>query len=132
MVAALATAVFDTVSSEIGQVWGNHPFLITTLRSVPPGTEGAVSVEGTLAGMSAAAGLAATAAALGLNGSFGWTGVGIVVAAAFIGTTIESVLGALGSRRGSLLSDIDNEAMNFTNTFVGAAVAISIAALVVS
>jgi uncharacterized protein (TIGR00297 family) len=50
---AFATALFDTVSSEIGQLYGRHPFLITTLKRVPVGTDGAVSAEGTLAGLAA-------------------------------------------------------------------------------
>src|SRR4029079_8397186 len=49
--AAGATAAADTCSSEIGKAYGRRTFLITTLRPVPPGTEGAVSVEGTLGGM---------------------------------------------------------------------------------
>ncbi len=98
MVAALATAAFDTVSSEIGQVWGRRPFLPTTLRRVPPGTDGAVSIEGTLAGGAAAALLAAAAMLLGLTGSGGLVVAAIIVAGAFVGTTLESYLGALGAR----------------------------------
>jgi len=52
--AALAEAAADTVSSEIGQVLGRRPRMITTLRAVEPGTDGAVSVAGTLAGLVAA------------------------------------------------------------------------------
>lgn len=33
------------------QAYGKRTFLITTLKPVPPGTEGAVSLEGTLAGV---------------------------------------------------------------------------------
>jgi uncharacterized membrane protein len=40
--------------------------LSTTLRKVPRGTDGAVSLEGTAAGLGAALGFAALAAALGL------------------------------------------------------------------
>src|SRR6185295_10085792 len=46
-----ATATADTASSEIGKAFGRRTFLITTLRPVPRGTEGAVSVEGTVAGI---------------------------------------------------------------------------------
>ena len=49
--AAVATAAADTCSSEIGKAYGRRTFLITTLRPVPPGTEGAVSLEGTLGGL---------------------------------------------------------------------------------
>ncbi|GAH71132.1 unnamed protein product, partial [marine sediment metagenome] len=64
--AAFATALFDTVSSEIGQLYGRHPFLITTLKAVPVGTDGAVSLEGTAAGLAAAAAMAAAGALFGL------------------------------------------------------------------
>jgi len=125
LVAALATAVFDTVSSEIGQVYGRHPFLITTFRPVPAGTDGAVSVEGTLAGLAAAAALAGAALSLGLTGSLGWRGAAVAVVAAFIGTTMESYLGAA-------TRSVDNEAMNFANTLAGALVALALCALVLS
>ena len=59
---AFATAAADTASSEIGKLWGRRTFLITTLRPVPRGTEGAVSLEGTLAGVAASALVAALGA----------------------------------------------------------------------
>lgn len=119
-VAAFATAAADTVSSEIGQLLGKHPYLVTTLRPVPPGTEGAVSVEGTVAGVIASAVIAGAALALRL---IDWPGVLVVVVAAFIGTTLESLLGATLEKR----KLIDNEAVNFANTLIGALAAIAIA-----
>ncbi|HSG39449.1 MAG TPA: TIGR00297 family protein, partial [Thermoanaerobaculia bacterium] len=110
---AFATAAADTASSEIGQLLGRRTFLITTFRPVPRGTEGAVSLEGTLAGIFASLVIAALAAAVGL---FPWTGVLFVVIAAFVGTTFESVVGAALEKRQLL----DNEALNFLNTLVGA------------
>ena len=53
--ASVATAAADTCSSEIGKAYGRRTFLITTFRPVPPGTEGAVSLEGTLGGLLGAA-----------------------------------------------------------------------------
>ncbi|HEX3067955.1 MAG TPA: DUF92 domain-containing protein, partial [Thermoanaerobaculia bacterium] len=47
-IAALATAAADTTASEIGQLFGRRAFLPLTLRRVEPGTEGAISIEGTL------------------------------------------------------------------------------------
>ena len=44
--AAVATAAADTCSSEVGKAYGRRTFLITTLRPVPPGTEGAISRGG--------------------------------------------------------------------------------------
>jgi uncharacterized protein (TIGR00297 family) len=52
--AALAEAAADTVSSEVGQVLGGRPRMITTLRTVEPGTDGAISLAGTAAGVFAA------------------------------------------------------------------------------
>src|SRR5207237_5757499 len=51
--AALATATADTTASEIGQLIGRRTFLPLTLKRVPVGTEGAISIEGTLAGLAA-------------------------------------------------------------------------------
>jgi uncharacterized protein (TIGR00297 family) len=45
-VASLATKLSDTCGSEIGKAYGKTTYLITTLKQVPRGTEGAVSVEG--------------------------------------------------------------------------------------
>lgn len=122
--AAFATAAADTASSEIGQLLGKRTFLITTFRPVPRGTEGAVSLEGTLAGVAASLVIAALGALLGL---YPWLGVLPIVVAAFVGTTFESVVGAALEKRQLL----DNEALNFLNTLVGALVAIVFAPWVV-
>lgn len=121
---AFATAASDTASSEIGQLLGRRTFLLTTLRPVPRGTEGAVSVEGTLAGVAASVVVGALGAALGL---YPWIGVGAVAFAAFVGTTLESVVGAALERRNLL----DNEALNFLNTLAGALVAAGCAVWIV-
>jgi uncharacterized protein (TIGR00297 family) len=113
---AFATAAADTASSEIGQLLGRRTYLVTTFRPVPRGTEGAVSLEGTLAGILASVVIAALGAAVGL---FSWKGMPVVVLAAFVGTTFESVVGAALEKRRLL----DNEALNFLNTLVGALVA---------
>ncbi len=56
--AALVEATADTVSSEIGQAFGGHPVMLTTMRRVEPGTDGAVSVLGSVAGVVAGAAVA--------------------------------------------------------------------------
>jgi len=106
---AFATALSDTVSSEIGQLYGKHPFLITTLKPVPVGTDGAVSVEGTLAGFLAGALIGALGLLFNLYSPLG---IVFVTIGAFIGTTFESILGAVGKR-------LNNELLNFLNTVVG-------------
>jgi len=118
-VASLATKLSDTFASEIGKAFGKTTFLITTLKRVEPGTEGAVSAEGT-----AAAVLGGLILAL-----YGWA-VGLITAsavlpatlAAFVATNIESVLGAtLQEKKG--LEWMTNEVINGLNTLIGAALA---------
>ena len=50
------------------QAYGKRAFLITTFKEVPRGTEGAVSLEGTAAGMLAALGFAGLSLVLGQVG----------------------------------------------------------------
>ncbi len=50
------------------QAYGKTTYLVTTFELVPRGTEGAVSLEGTLAGVAAAAVFATLAYALGQVG----------------------------------------------------------------
>jgi uncharacterized protein (TIGR00297 family) len=116
---ALATAAGDTAGSEIGQLWGRRTFLVTTLRPVPRGTQGAVSLEGTLAGIAAST-LVAVLGAWG--GLYPWLGAVVVVVAAFLGSLLESVVGATIERAGLL----DNEATNFLNTLIGATIAVTL------
>ncbi|MEM1178678.1 MAG: TIGR00297 family protein [Acidobacteriota bacterium] len=115
-VAAFATAAGDTLGSEIGQLWGRRTFLITTLRPVPRGTEGAVSLEGTLAGLFGSFAVACLGWALGF---YGFAVALLVTLAAFIGTTLESLIGATIEKAGLL----DNESVNFLNTLIGAVTA---------
>lgn len=119
--AALAEAAADTVSSEIGQVLGGRPRMITTLRSTNPGTDGAVSLAGTLAGVAAAALIAATgvwAVGGGVASFF------ISCAGAVFGLLFDSLLGATLERRGLL----NNDAVNFLSTASAAAFALGILA----
>ena len=55
LVATLAEAAGDTVSSEIGQWASDRAYLITTLKSVPAGADGGISLTGTTAGFAASA-----------------------------------------------------------------------------
>lgn len=120
LVAAFATAAADTVSSEVGQAYGRSHYLITTFRKVPAGTEGAVSLEGTLAGLVAAVAVAGSGWGVGILAPWG---VAIVAAAGLLGSTAESALAAASSEPGRL----DNEALNLANTVVGGGLALLIA-----
>ncbi|XP_031496025.1 protein VTE6, chloroplastic isoform X2 [Nymphaea colorata] len=65
-VASFCTKLSDTVSSEIGKAYGKTTYLITTLKIVPRGTEGAVSIEGTFAGLLASVIFVSIGTSLGL------------------------------------------------------------------
>jgi len=123
-IGAFATALSDTSSSEIGQAYGKTTILLTSFRRVPPGTEGAVSLEGTIAGIIGSLVLALIAMATGISG--GWVGVLAIVLAAFIGNTLESIIGSTIER----LPFITNEVTNFINTVIGALAAMGIYALI--
>jgi len=129
-VAALATAAADTTASEVGQLLGKHPFLPLTLRRVPVGTEGAISIEGTLAGAAAASIVAIAGAILWrlrvLEGLLPDAGVSVrrtLVAAmllavsAIAGSWLESVVGSWNRTR---VRPLSNGTLNFLNTAVGA------------
>lgn len=115
--AAVATAAADTCSSEVGKAYGRRTFLITTLRPVPPGTEGAVSLEGTLGGMLGGFVVAAVGAALAL---FSWPVALVVGVAGLLGALLESVVGTVAEREGWM----GNDALNALNTAMGAALAV--------
>jgi uncharacterized protein (TIGR00297 family) len=120
--AALAEAAADTVSSEVGQVLGGWPRMITTLRTVEPGTDGGVSLIGTLAGVAAAAIVAAAGTlALGGNSAMFW----ISCAGGLFGLFFDSLLGATLERRGWL----NNDAVNFLSTASAAAFALGLLAV---
>jgi uncharacterized protein (TIGR00297 family) len=115
-VASLGAAFADTAESEVGQLYGRAPRLITTLGKVPPGTDGAVSLAGTLAGIAAAALTAVLGLALGLIDDP--TSMLLVALAAFLGTVVDSLVGALAPRVG-------NELTNFLCTLVAAALVVA-------
>ncbi len=117
--ASVASAAADTCSSEIGKAYGRRTFLIATGRAVPPGTEGAVSVEGSLAAIFGAAAVAATGTLLGL---FSLWGAGLVAAAGVLGCFAESVLGTVAEKRGWMGNDL----LNVFNTAVGAGLMVAL------
>jgi len=121
--AALAEAAADTVSSELGQVLSGHPRMITTLRRVPSGTDGAISLGGTAAGVIAAAAVA-TAGSWALRGGMALTA--IAWAGAVFGLFFDSVLGATLEQRGWL----NNDAVNFLSTASSAIFALGALAVI--
>ncbi len=120
-VASLSTKLADTFASEIGKAYGKTTFLITTFERVEPGTEGAVSAEGTAASVVGGLILAVYGYCVGL---ISVEGIGIATVAAFLATNVESLIGAtLQDKEG--LKFMTNEVVNFINTAIGAALAIT-------
>lgn len=118
--AALAAGSSDTVASEIGKAFGRRTFLVTGLKPVPPGTSGALSLEGTAAGVVAAALLALVAVHTGLISQHLLL---VVVIAATAASLIESALGAtLEAPR-----VLNNDLLNFINTASAAGIALLLA-----
>ena len=120
-VASFSTKLSDTCASEVGKAYGQNTFLITTLQPVAKGTEGAVSLEGTIAGVAASIAIALAGWGAGLIDALGivWC-----VLAAFIATNLESLIGATLQARVSWLT---NEVVNFINTSIGAIAAMGLA-----
>ena len=120
-VASFSTKLSDTCASEVGKAYGKRTFLITTLQPVPRGTEGAVSLEGTLAGIVGSVAMSLVGWGVGL---IDLTGVIFCVIAAFIATNIESLIGATLQAKVGWLT---NEVVNILNTLIGAIAAILLA-----
>jgi uncharacterized protein (TIGR00297 family) len=120
LVAAFATAAADTVASEWGQAFGRRHYLVTTLKRVPAGTDGAVSLEGTAAGWVAAVIVAGFGVVTGLVSP---TAAAVAVGGAMAGSLLESFLGALAGPKG----DLDNEIANLVNTLAGGLFALAVA-----
>ncbi|MEH2220423.1 MAG: TIGR00297 family protein [Nostoc sp.] len=120
-VASFSTKLADTTASEVGKAYGKSTFLITTLKPVPRGTEGAISLEGTLAGIVASIAIAFVGWGVGL---IDLLGVAWCILAAFIATNLESVIGATLQSKYTWLT---NEVVNIFNTLIGAIAAVLLA-----
>ncbi|CAN5907764.1 DUF92 domain-containing protein [soil metagenome] len=146
-VGALAASLADTFATEIGTLLGGVPRSVLTLRRVPIGTSGGISVAGTLGMVAGAALVAATAAVLGTSAL-----VAIIMLAGIAGAVVDSLLGAtLQERRwcpacesaserrvhtcgtATVLAGghewMDNDTVNFLATVTGAGVAAVLATL---
>ncbi|MCD6247742.1 MAG: DUF92 domain-containing protein [Candidatus Diapherotrites archaeon] len=112
---AIAAALSDTLSSEIGLLSKTKPRLITNLKEVEPGTDGGVTVLGFLAGLIGAFFIAAI-------GAFIYKDIFIVIIitiSGFIGCIIDSILGATFEIKGML----NNTQVNFLGSASGALIA---------
>ncbi|HEY0308590.1 MAG TPA: DUF92 domain-containing protein, partial [Acidobacteriaceae bacterium] len=118
-IAMLAEATADTLASELGPVLPGRTLLLTSLRRVPRGTDGGVSLGGTLCGLAGAA-IVVTIGIRSLD--LGMREAQCAFGGAIAGFFADSLLGATLERYGIL----GNDMVNFLSTVVAGVVAIGI------
>ncbi|WP_245957584.1 DUF92 domain-containing protein [Niabella yanshanensis] len=110
--ACFASATADTISSELGNVYGKRFYHILSLKKATGGANGVISLEGTLAGCTGSCIISVIYAF--------WQGWSIdllfIVIAGTLGNFIDSILGATLENTGY----ISNNAVNFFNTCAAA------------
>lgn len=106
--ASFSSAAADTLSSELGSVYGRKFYDVLTFRPGVRGRDGVVSVQGFLFG---AAGSAVIALLYLLHNGHAAAAFSVVLAGT-VGNLADSVLGATLERKGV----VGNNAVNFLNT----------------
>jgi uncharacterized protein (TIGR00297 family) len=117
MSAAFASATADTLSSELGNVYGSRYYNIRTLKPDVRGENGVISIEGTAFGIAGSMIIPVI-----FSIAFGWDGLLPVIIAGTIGNIADSLLGATLERRQLLTNDV----VNLMNTLTAALAALLI------
>ncbi len=112
--ASLASASADTLSSELGSIYGRNFYNILTFKKDTCGLDGVISLEGTLWGIAGSILIALIYFAAYGHPSLTWW----IILAGFIGNITDSILGAALERKGW----IKNDQVNFLNTLIAALV----------
>ncbi len=125
--ASFAAKLSDTFGSEIGKRWGKRAVLITSFKAVPVGTDGAISLEGTIASLFGS--LFMTIGMLSLSFISSVPSFFIVLISGFIATIFESLIGALAQHK---LNFLTNELINFLQTSFASLIALAFSILLIS
>ncbi|NJE06180.1 DUF92 domain-containing protein [Thermococcus sp. M36] len=115
--AAIATANGDTLASELGKVFGKRPRLITNLKPVRPGTNGAVSWPGELFGLIGA--FVISLFALPLTSEKTMMLVAVTMGG-IIGINLDSIIGATLEKEGITNNNSTNFLASLLGGFAGA------------
>ncbi|SFM27533.1 TIGR00297 family protein [Methanolobus profundi] len=111
----VATATGDTLASEVGTTAHAQPIMITTLKPTKAGVDGAVTVLGEIAALLGAMIIGVLPVLFGkVDDAF--LVIAITTAGGFLGTNVDSILGATLQKKGVLT----NSGVNFVATFAGA------------
>jgi uncharacterized protein (TIGR00297 family) len=118
---AVSAALADTLSSEIGYYSKSKPWLITTLKRVPRGTDGGVTRLGVLAGLLGGL-VIGTLYLIFIPNYFHFL---VIVLAGVVGTSMDSIFGALLETKKVL----NNTHVNLIGSSAGAIFALIMALL---
>lgn len=113
--AAFSAATADTLSSELGNIYGKRYYNILSFKADKRGLDGVISLEGTIAGMAGSLVIAMISFAFYPV----FPNILILLVAGTAGNLADSVLGAALERKGKMC----NDTVNFLNTFIGVGIA---------
>lgn len=122
---AISTAMADTMSSEIGMTSHSDPWLITNLKRVKPGTHGGVSLLGTGASLVGCLVVGVFAWSMRIETKAEWSILSVILicaAGGIVGSTVDSVLGAVFELKGKM----SNSQVNLVSTLAGGLAAIGV------
>ena len=115
--ACLGTALSDTVSSELGFIYGKNPVDVQTFMPTAIGENGAITAQGTAIGLTAAMVIGVFAQGMELTT---YPGGVAVVTGSFAGCMIDSLLGSVYENKGKMTNNAVNAWSGLAGGMAGA------------